>query len=186
MKQRNMLKSAGVVLFSVFALATSAQTDTTRKDTSGRDTTSMAQDHQHMGMGQQYTITDLENNMVIDIYYDTMNYRAVNRTTGEPVEFYVINRTDTVHGPTGLIVNGMLMQDDEGNYELDESVVKVEDDEFMIKMAEGRKVKWEDGQLKIKEWGKKGEAQAGKEKMRNQWSKVRWKEDEWRVETVTG
>lgn len=181
MKKMNVVKGIAVCLFTASTVGAMAQTDTTRNrtDTSGH----------HRGDSlrssypkQDYRVTDLGTSQAIDIYYDTVDFRVMNKTTNAPVEFYILNGVDTVHGATGLIVNGMLMRLSDGTYDLDSARVKIDGDEIKLKYADGRKVKWENGKMKIKEWGTKAKSKGDKEKMKNQWGRVRWKDGEWTVD----
>ncbi len=186
MKKMNIIKGLAAGLITVCALGVNAQTDTTRKDTTRQDTTRPGTDSVQMQQAthpkQDYTIVDLYTMQPIDVYYDTVSYKTINRTSSAPVDFYVINGVDTVHGATGLVVNGMLVKGGDGKFKLDEGIVKVYGDEIKMKMNDGRKVKWENGKMKVKEWGEKRKTKADKEKMKNEWSKVKWKDGEWKVE----
>jgi hypothetical protein len=180
MKKMNIAKGVAVGLLSVTTLCAAAQTDTTAKRTDSssvnRDTISSTWPK------QDFTVTALSTNAPIEVVYDTVNFVTLNRTTNTPLDFYILNNVDTIHGPTGLVVNGLIMRAPDGTYKLDSGKVKVDGDEIKIKMADGRKVKWENGKMKIKEWGTKAKSKADKEKMKNQWGKVRWKEGEWKVD----
>lgn len=178
MKKMNLVKGIAMCMFAACTMGAFAQTDTTRKDTSRPQQDSM----RHSYPVQDFRITDLSTSQPIDIYYDTVNYIVVNRVTNHPVEYYILNGVDTVHGETGLIVNGMLTRLADGTYDLDSAKVKVDGDEIKLKYADGRKVKWENGKMKVKEWGTKVKSKTDKEKMKNQWGRVRWKNGEWTVE----
>jgi hypothetical protein len=181
MKKMNVAKGLVAGLFSVMILSAAAQTDTTRKDSSG---ISQTPDSMKTAMPRQdYSVMDLSTNAPIEIYYDTLQFRTVNRVTNAPVEFYILNNADTVHGATGLVVNGLLLKAADGTYKLDNAKVKVDGDEMKIKYADGRKVKWENGKVKIKEWGTKAKSKGDKEKIKNQWSTVKWKNGEWKIDS---
>lgn len=185
MKKMNFMKGLAAGLLSVIAMTAGAQTDTTRTDTTRTDTTMQRNDSTQMQSSypkQDYTIVDLSTNQPVDIFYDTVKYLTINRATNEPVDFYVINNTDTVHGPTGLVVNGMLLKEGDGHYRLNDAQVKVDGDEMKIKTTDGRKIKWENGKMKVKEWGEKRKYKTDKQKMKNQWTTVKWKDGEWKVE----
>jgi hypothetical protein len=178
--KKNVAKGLVAGLFSVMTLSAAAQTDSTRRDSTGLNQTP---DSMKAAMPRQdYTILDLSTNTPIDIYYDTLQFRTVNRVTNAPVEFYILNNMDTVHGATGLVVNGLLLKAKDGTYKLDEAKVKIDGDEMKIKYADGRKVKWENGKVKIKEWGTKAKSKGDKEKLKNQWGRVRWKDGEWKFD----
>jgi hypothetical protein len=155
-----------VLLLGFAVKSVQAQTDTMRTVEPG---------------GVTYTIVDLYTGQPIDIYYDPGRYVTINRTTNLPVDFYVINSADTVHGISGLIVNGMLLKEKDGKYKLDNGKVKFDGDELKLKDSEGRKVKWQKGKMEIKEWKSKG----GQKGIRaDQWSRVKWKNGEWVIEPV--
>lgn len=175
MKTMNLVKGLAAGMLTIAGFAVAAQTDTTKR-------TDSVQMHTEEQIKQDYTIIDLSTNAPIDIYYDPVTYRTINRVTTLPVEFYVINSVDTVHGATGLIVNGMLLKAPDGKYKLNDGFVKVDGDEIKMKMADGRKVKWENGKMKVKEWGEKRKHKTDKDKMKNEWGKVKWKDGEWKVE----
>jgi hypothetical protein len=182
MKKMNVAKGLVAGLFSVMMVSATAQTDTTLKktDSSGLGATP---DSMKAAMPRQdYTITELSTNTPIEIYYDTLKFQTVNRISNAPVEFYILNNTDTIHGATGLVVNGLLLKAKDGTYKLDDAKVKIDGDEMKIKYADGRKVKWENGKVKVKEWGTKAKAKGDKEKLKNQWGRVRWKNGEWTVD----
>jgi len=187
MKKMNIMKGLAAGVFSIMALCASAQTDTTKTDSTRRDTTrprtDSVQRDSSMNLKQDYSVVDLYTNEPIDVYYDTVSYKTMNRTNNTPVDFYVINSVDTVHGATGLVVNGMLIKGGDGKFQLNDGQVKVDGDEIKLKTTDGRKVKWENGKMKVKEWGEKRKSKTDKEKMKNEWSKVRWKDGDWKVES---
>jgi hypothetical protein len=129
-----------------------------------------------------YTYVDLYTGQPIDIYYDPVRYVTINRATKLPIDYYVINSVDTVHGLSGLIVNGMLLKEKDGKYKLDNGKVKFDGDELKLKDAQGRKVKWDKGKMQIKEW--KGKAGHKGTVTMEQWSRVKWKDGVWVIEPV--
>jgi hypothetical protein len=138
-----------------------------------------------------YTIIDLNTGETIDVYYDTGNWRTVNKATSQPVDFYVISYTnaatyDTVHGVTGLIVNNLMRKNEEGKWTFDEAKVKWDGNELKMKDKYGRKVKWDEGKLKIKDWNSKYKSEKGDDtKMKQEWDKIKWKDDEIKIEEGT-
>lgn len=170
MKPGTNLKALVLSLFMLLGFAIKslhAQTDTTMRDTAM----------------VTYTFMDLYTGQPIDIYYEPARYVTLNRATNLPVDFYVINSADTVHGMSGLVVNGMLLKQKDGKYKLDEGKVKFDGDELKLKDAEGRKVKWDKGKMQIKEWKSKDKAGHKGDKAA-QWSRVKWKNGEWTIEPV--
>jgi hypothetical protein len=166
MKKMNVAKGLALSLVTLTGFTAAAQTDSMRATWPKQD----------------YTIIDPVTNVPIEIYYDTVNYVTINRQTKSPVDFYILNGVDTVHGATGLVVNGLLLRGEQGTFHLDSAKVKIDGDEIKVKYADGRKVKWEKGKMKIKEWGTKAKSKEDKIKMKDEWGRVRWKEGEWRVD----
>ena len=176
MKKMKVVRGIVVCLFTAVSFASVAQTDTSKgnQGDAGKVKPSYPK--------QDYRVTELGTNSPIEIYYDSAKFITLNTVSNTPVEFYILNNVDTVHGETGLIVNGMLLKLADGSYDLDSARIKVDGDEIKLKYADGRKVKWENGKLKIKEWGTKAKSKEDKEKLKNQWGKVRWKDGEWKVD----
>lgn len=136
-----------------------------------------------------YTIVDLYTGQTLDVYYDTVSWRTMNRVTNQPVEFYVIRYdevtpADTVHGVTGLVVNNLITQKD-GKWNFDGGKVKWDGEELKMKDRYGRKVKWEKGKLKIKDWNSKFKSEGNEAKYKEEWDKIKWKEDEVKIEEGT-
>lgn len=135
-----------------------------------------------------YTITDLNTGETIDVYYDTGEWRTINKATNQPVEFYVITYAntgtrDTAHGITGLIVNNLITKNAEGKWTFDDAKVKWDGAELKMKDKYGRKVKWEKGELKVKDWNSKYKSEKGDDtKYKQEWDKVKWKDDEIKIE----
>jgi len=129
-----------------------------------------------------YTYVDLYTGETITVYYDTLTWQTLNKVTMQPVEYYVIRYNDrdvfdTVHGITGLITNGLIMQTD-GKWTFNDAKVKWDGKELKMKDRFGRKVKWEAGQLKITDWNSKYKSEKGDDtKYKQEWDKVKWKED---------
>jgi hypothetical protein len=170
MKPGTNLKALILSLFLLLGFAIKslyAQTDTTMR----ADKTEVV-----------YTYVDIYTGLPIDIYYDPTRYVTINRTTNLPVDYYVINSADTVHGMSGLVVNGMLLKEKDGKYKLDNGKVKFDGDELKLKDAAGRKVKWDKGKMQIKEW--KSKDKAGHKGVADQWNRVKWKNGEWVIEPV--
>jgi hypothetical protein len=140
----------------------------------------------------KYVIVDLSTGEPIDIYYDTVSWRSINRVNSAPVEYYIIRyenpamMPDTVHGVTGLIVNDLIMKSNDGKWMFNEAKVKWDGNELRMKDKYGRKVKWENGSLKIKDWNNKYKSEKGDgAKYKEEWDKIKWKELETKVEVGT-
>jgi len=141
---------------------------------------------------EKYEVVDLYTGQTIDVYYDTVNWRTVNKVNNLPVDYYVIRYSDpthfsdTVHGVTGIIVNNLLWKNNEGSWAFNDAKVKWDGDEFKMKDKYGRKVKWEKGELKIKDWNSKFKSEAGDDtKYKEEWDKIKWKDDEVKIERGT-
>jgi hypothetical protein len=175
MKRGKLVAGAiATALFMGISFASVAQTITTNTTTN------------------KYVIVDLTTGQTIDIYYDTVTWRSVNRVTTMPVDYYIIRyentdlRPDTVHGVTGLIVNDLLVKNNEGQWVFDNQKVKWDGSELRMKDKYGRKVKWENGSLKIKDWNSKYKSEKGDgAKYKEEWDKIKWKELETKVEIGT-
>ncbi|MCD6063778.1 MAG: hypothetical protein K0R82_1689 [Flavipsychrobacter sp.] len=71
--------------------------------------------------------------------------------SGNPVEFYVDATTlDTFYGKTGQNVNQAIIHDVDGGWRLDESKIKVDEDDVKIEHADGSKTKIEGDKIKVK------------------------------------
>ena len=143
-------------------------------------------------MPRKYYIIDIYSNDTLDIYYDTLTWRTMNRVSNQPVEYYIIRYSDpsmapdTVHGVTGIIVNDLIVKTDDNKWAFNENKVKWDGKEMSMKDKYGRKVKWEQGDLKIKDWNNKYKSEKGDEaKYKEEWDKIKWKEDETKVEVGT-
>jgi hypothetical protein len=154
-----------VTLLCISMLAVSFQTllaqvdtiprrDTTRpkSDTSMREPISAAP--------APMTFVDLNTGAPVELVYDTVRYMAINKTTRQPVEFYVVNNVDTVHGMTGLIVNNMLVRPATGKIRLDERKVRIMGDELQIINPEGRRLYWTPQGWQTQEFGMQGEVKS--------------------------
>lgn len=137
------------------------------------------------GMAQNdYAVVDLYTGETIAVYYDTVTWRTMNKANDVPVDYYVIkynkagSMPDTVHGVTGIIVNGMIWKNNDGKWMLNDAVVKWDGNEWKMKDKYGRKVKWEKGELKIKDWNSKYKSEKGDDaKYKEEWDKIKWKDD---------
>ena len=140
----------------------------------------------------EYTIVDLSTGETIDIYYDTVTWKSINRVSKLPVDYYVIRYADatkmpdTVHGVTGLIVNDLIWKNDEGKWMFNDAKVKWDGNELRMKDRYGRKVKWDNGSLKIKDWNSKYKSEKGDDaKYKEEWDKIKWKDHDTKVEVGT-
>lgn len=139
----------------------------------------------------KYTLVDLATGEKIDIYYDTATWKTINKTSSQPVEYYIIRYNDTtpadtVHGVTGIIVNNLITNSN-GQWMFNDAKVKWDGNELKMKDRYGRKVKWEKGELKIKDWNSKYKADSKEKeaKYKEEWDKIKWKENEMKIEQGT-
>jgi hypothetical protein len=142
-------------------------------------------------MPRKYYIVDLYSSDTVDIYYDTLTWRTMNKASNQPVDYYIIRYSDltqspdTVHGVTGIIVNDLIVKSDDNKWAFNEAKVKWDGKEMKMKDKYGRKVKWEQGDLKIKDWNNKYKSEKEDAKYKEEWDKIKWKEDETKVEMGT-
>jgi len=141
---------------------------------------------------RDYVVVDLYSGETIDIYYDTVTWRTINRVNTLPVDYYIIRYTDvtqkpdTVHGVTGLIVNDLIMKAEDGKWMFNDGKVKWDGSELKMKDKYGRKVKWENGSMKIKDWNNKYKNEKGDgAKYKEEWDKIKWKDHEMKIEQGT-
>jgi len=140
--------------------------------------------------GSRYTIVDLYTGEIVTVYYDTVSWRTINRTSNMPVDYYVImhdnGARDTVHGITGIIVNDLIWKNADGKWVFNDDKVKWDGTELKMKDKYGRKVKWENGELKVKDWNNKFKSEKGDDtKYKEEWDKIKWKDNEIKTEKGT-
>lgn len=147
---------------------------------------------QSAAQNDKYVIVDLYTGEAIDIYYDTVSWKTMNKTTKMPVDYYVIRYADantlpdTVHGVTGIISNNLIWKNKDGKWMFNDAQVKWDGKELKMKDKYGRKVKWEEGSLKIKDWNNKYKSEAGDDtKYKEEWDKIKWKDSEVKTEVGT-
>ncbi len=153
----------------------------------------MAQNEsEKLSTDKKYTFVDLYTGETVDVYYDTLSWRTLNRVNNMPVDYYIIRYTDdtmvpdTVHGVTGIIVNNLIWKDDAGKWTFNEDKVKWDGKELKMKDKYGRKVKWEQGKMKIKDWNSKYKSEKGDDaKYKQEWDKIKWKDNEVKTEIGT-
>jgi hypothetical protein len=138
---------------------------------------------------KKYTIIDLSTGESIDVYYDTLSWKTINRLSNQPVDYYIIRYADntmmpdTVHGITGIIVNDLIVRNDANQWAFRTDRVKWDGTELKMKDKYGRKVKWEQGKLKIKDWNSKYKSEQGDDtKYKEEWDKIKWKDEEVKIE----
>ncbi|WP_026897877.1 hypothetical protein [Daejeonella oryzae] len=84
------------------------------------------------------TYVDLNTGDSIEVMADPETGYAYNAETKKPVYLYVDDNQDTVF-TTGVVVNNKLIASTEGIYEVDETKVKVDDEEIKIKYDDYKK-----------------------------------------------
>lgn len=101
------------------------------------------------------TYVDLNTGDSIHVIADPETGYAINSETSKPVYLYVNNKRDTIF-TTGLVVNDKLIANKDGYWEVDDTKVKVDDEEVKIKYADYKKkvdgddYKIKDGDYKLK------------------------------------
>lgn len=101
------------------------------------------------------TYIDLNTGDSISVIADPETGYAINSETKKPVYLYVNNNRDTIF-TTGVVVNDKIYLTEDGYYEVDETKVKVDDEEIKIKYADYKKkvdgddYKIKDGDYKLK------------------------------------
>lgn len=98
---------------------------------------------------------DLNTGDSISVIADPETGYAINSETQKPIYLYVDNNRDTIF-TTGAIVNHKIFATEDGYYEVDNTKVKVDDEEVKIKYADykkkvdGEDYKVKDGDYKLK------------------------------------
>ena len=115
---------------------------------------------------EKTTFSDLSTGESIDIWYDAVGMRTLNKKTGALVDFYV-NRTtnDTVLGRGKFVVNGYVIKGDDGKWKLNDGKVKVDGDELKVKVGD-QKLKIDGDEIKIKRNGVKAKSEDGEVKVK--------------------
>ena len=104
---------------------------------------------------EQGKYVDLNTGDSIMVIADPETGYAINSETRKPVYLYVNNQKDTIF-TTGIVVNDKLIASEGGYYEVDETKVKVDDEDVKIKYADYKKkvdgddYKIKDGDYKLK------------------------------------
>lgn len=127
--------------------------------------------------------------------YRSSDYSVVNLRTGETiqpeyrngqfldqnnqaVDYYIIRYNnldlvpDTVHGVTGIVVNGSLYKNSMNNWDLDPAKVKWDGNSWKVKNKKGYKVKWDKDTLKVNDWGNPVTGTS-----RDGWNEIAWREN---------
>lgn len=126
---------------------------------------------------------DLNTGETIDIWYDAVGMRTLNKKTGAPVEFYVNTSTnDTVFGRGRFIVNNYVMKGDDGKWKLNDGKVKVDGDELKVKVGD-QKLKIDGDEIKIKGNGVKVKSEEGELKIKSRDGKAKYEEDKTKIKT---
>lgn len=124
---------------------------------------------------------DLNTGETVDIWYDAVGIRTLNKKTGAPVEFYINTATnDTVFGRGRFVVNGYVIKGDDGKWKLDDGKVKVDGDELKVKVGD-QKFKIDGDEIKIKGKGVKAKSEDGEIKVKSKEGKAKYEEDKTKV-----
>lgn len=126
---------------------------------------------------------DLSTGETVDIWYDAVGMRTLNKKTGAPIEFYVNTSTsDTVLGRGRFVVNGYVVKGDDGKWKLDDGKVKVDGDELKVKVGD-QKLKIDGDEIKIKSGGTKVKSDDGEIKVKSKDGKTKIEDDKTKVKT---
>lgn len=124
---------------------------------------------------------DLNTGETIDIWYDAVGIRTLNKKTGAPVEFYINTSTnDTVFGRGRFVVNGHVLKGDDGKWKLDDGKVKIDGDELKVKVGD-QKFKIDGDEIKIKGNGIKAKSEDGELKVKSKEGKAKYEDDKTKV-----
>jgi len=101
---------------------------------------------------------DLTSGERVELVEDSETGMMVDKETRQPVRLYVDTKTrDTIWGPTGEVVNGMVVRTSSGEWKYkneqtgEKYKMEVEKDgDYKIKSGEDAKIKYNDGEYKIK------------------------------------
>ena len=126
---------------------------------------------------------DLNTGETIDIWYDAVGIRTLNKKTGTPVEFYINTSTnDTVFGRGRFVVNSYVIKGEDGKWKLDDGKVKVDGDELKVKVGD-QKFKIDGDDVKIKGNGVKAKTEDGEIKVKSKDGKAKYENDKTKVKT---
>jgi hypothetical protein len=126
---------------------------------------------------------DLNSGETIDIWYDKVGMRTLNKKTGGPVEFYINTSTqDTVFGRGRFIVNNHIIKGEDGKWKLDDGKVKVDGDELKVKAGD-QKFKIDGDEVKIKGNGVKAKTEDGEVKIKSKDGKAKYEDDKTKIKT---
>lgn len=124
---------------------------------------------------------DLNTGETLDIWYDAVGIRTLNKKTGAPVEFYINTATnDTVFGRGRFVVNGYVIKADDGKWKLDDGKVKIDGDELKVKVGD-QKFKIDGDEIKIKGNGIKAKSEDGELKVKSKEGKAKYEDDKTKV-----
>lgn len=166
--------------------AAMAQDTTQRRQDSGRVNSSWDRNAARTGDNMAYTYIDLNTGDTLDYWYDSDKKIIMNRTTNAPVDFYINTSTsDTVYGRGRFVVNGLLLQGEDGKWKFDDSKVKIDGDELKIKDGK-RKLKIDGDEIKIKDKDGKIKSEGNEAKVKGDDMKAKVSEDEMKVKDKDG
>lgn len=124
---------------------------------------------------------DLNTGESINVWYDAVGMRTLNKKTGALVDFYVNTSTnDTVFGRGKFVVNGYVIQGDDGKWKLNDGKVKVDGDELKVKVGD-QKLKIDGDEIKIKSNGVKAKSEDGEVKVKTKDGKAKYEDDKIKV-----
>ena len=142
MKRLMMLSFTALTLTGFVACNTGSE-----GDTSATDSTSVTSSEMDAGMSSGGTAGFVDLSTGGSVRMDEATGRYVDESNN-PVDFYVdMNTRDTFSGRSGEVVNNALIHGDDGSWSVDETKIKMEDDELKIKNGDN-KMKVEDDEYK--------------------------------------
>lgn len=125
-----------------------------------------------------YTCIDLNSGDTLDYWYDTDKKIVMNRNNNSPVDFYInTNTNDTVYGKGRFVVNGLLVQGEDGKWKFDDNKVKIDGDELKIKDG-SRKLKIDGDEIKVKDGGRKIKSDGKEAKIKDRENNTKAKVDD--------
>lgn len=123
--------------------------------------------------------TNLNSGQPASIIRDTETNSYIYSDTRKPIEpdliFIDVSTSDTLFGPTGLVVNNALVQS-EGTWKLDETKIKRDGDEIKIKSGD-EKIKIEDEEMKVKDGESKLKVDGAESKIKTPTTKEKTDDD---------
>lgn len=151
MKRKLMyLATATALMFSACNDSGNSSTVTTT------DSTTMATSSNDVGMGnsgnssETLTYVDVITNKPVAVMQDTVSHQYVDMNTHQPLTYYYNPISHDTFDARGRIVNNALVLTN-GDYTIDESKIKSNDDAFKMKNGDMKMKMDDDGDMKMKD-----------------------------------